>query len=524
MSGIISSRPMALAYITEVALRPTTICAVVCAYVVWKVVYALYFSPLRNVPGPFLSRISWLPMRLVEIFGTEPEMMRRHYEKYGSTFVMEPTRVAVCDPGDCTKILSTHAFRKDYYYDRVKFLEPNIFLSSDPDLNHHRRLLIGPALSQRNLLHMESLLHAAGVGQLLAKWDKAIAAAGPAGRVRVCYFDDFLLMAFDVMTLLSFGQMRRSLTTGDHKIVNWVRHCVQLMFLQMVAPVICHRPFTWIFGRLYGQVGQFFAFGMSAIDSRKQLLASGAEKPKDILQSFIDAEDVDAKTRMTPSEVRTETILQLMAGADTSALTLCWTLHLLLLHPQCLRRVTDEVRAAFAAGHTITYEEAKEKLPYLEACLYESLRLRPVTSNLPRRVQTGGAYFQDHFIPGGYSCVVSLSAANMNTGAWDQPHVYDPERFLDKPDNKRKLLTFSTGVRICPGRHLAWLEVTTGLANVLGAYDIELPEDARFTPGRLDSKGQPVIMPGYHGITSFPRYPDRDCNAIISKRPSTCDK
>ncbi|KAJ2716832.1 hypothetical protein H4R19_000395 [Coemansia spiralis] len=502
------------------ALRPTHICVAAGAYLAWKVIYALYFSPLRKVPGPFLARISWIPMRLTEIFGTEPEVMRWHYEKYGPVFVLEPTRIAVCDPGDCVRVLGTHAFRKDYYYDRVKFLEPNIFLTSDPELNHHRRQRIGPALNLRNLLQMESTIHAAGPGQLLAKWDQAIAAAGPDGQVRVCYFDDFLLMAFDVMTLLSFGQARRSLTTGDRKIVNWVRQCVQVMFLEMVMPVIRHRPLKWVFGRLYGDVDHFFAFAMDAIGARKQSLRDGGDKPNDILQSFIDAEDPEAKIHMTPSEVRTETILQLMAGADTSALTLCWTVHLLLLHPQCLQRAVDEVRGAFAAGHTVTYEEAKEKLPYLEACFYESLRVRPVTSNLPRRVQPGGAFFQGHFIPDSYSCTVCLAAANMNTGAWEQPHVFDPDRFLDNPENKRKLLTFSTGVRICPGRHLAWWEITTGLANVLNAYDIALPDDARFRPDRLDSKGQPAIMPGYHGVTSFPRYPTRDCIAIISKRPA----
>ncbi|KAJ1725361.1 hypothetical protein LPJ61_005652, partial [Coemansia biformis] len=188
---------MAIRDVLVEALRPVHVCASVGVYVTWKVVHALYLSPLRNVPGPFLSRISWLPMRLNEVFGTEPEMMVQHCEKYGSIFVMEPNKVAVCDPHDCMMILGTHAFRKDYFYERVDFMEPNIFLTTDPELNRHRRRQIGPALNLRSLLHMEPTILAAGAGQLVAKWGQAITDAGAEGKARICYFDDLLLMAFD---------------------------------------------------------------------------------------------------------------------------------------------------------------------------------------------------------------------------------------------------------------------------------------------------------------------------------------
>ncbi|KAJ2749023.1 hypothetical protein IWQ56_007318, partial [Coemansia nantahalensis] len=102
------------------------------------VIYALYISPVRNIPGPLLHRISWVPMRIMELLGAEQKVMRCLYEKYGNVFVLEPTRIALGDPGDCAKVLSTHAFRKDYYYDRVEVFEPNTLLTSDPGLNSHR--------------------------------------------------------------------------------------------------------------------------------------------------------------------------------------------------------------------------------------------------------------------------------------------------------------------------------------------------------------------------------------------------
>ncbi|KAJ2758296.1 hypothetical protein IWQ56_006037, partial [Coemansia nantahalensis] len=383
---------------------------------------------------------------------------------------------------------------------------------------------IGPALNLRNLLHMEDIILDAGARQILEKWDCALAAAGPDGQARVCYYDDFVLMAFDVVSSLSFGQAYRSLTTGERHIIDLTRQCIKVTFMEMGAPIMKYRPFKWLAGSLYAQADKLFEFTSKIIKTRKQLLASGAEKPKDILQSFIDAEDPESKVRMTPSEVQTEVIVSAIAGSDTTSLTLSWTLHLLLLHPQCLRRVTDEVRAAFAAGHTIRYEEAKEKLPYLEACLYESMRLRSVAGNIPRIVPPGGMTFQGHLIPGGYSCAVSIAAVSINKDVWERPHAFDPERFIANPDNKRAVLTFSSGVRICPGRFLAWWEMVTAMANIFNAYDLSLPDDALFTPDRLDANGQPVTMSEYHGITRFPKYPARDCVVVISKRPPAGDK
>ncbi|KAJ2751893.1 hypothetical protein IWQ56_006812, partial [Coemansia nantahalensis] len=382
-----------------------------------------------------------------------------------------------------------------------------------------RHQQIGPALSPTGLRPMESAILDAGPRQLLAKWDHAIAAAGADGQARICYYYDFVLMAFDVIGSLGFGQVHRSLTTGDRKVVTWVRQTFKLLFLQMVAPIVKRTPFRQLaVGALHTGVDEFSAYISRAIDERKRLLAAKGPKPTDILQTLLDARDPKTGAALTHAQATAETIAILAMGADTSALTLCWTLHLLLLHPEHLRRATDEVRAAFAAGHLITYAEATQRLPHLEACLYESMRVQPVACNLPRRTPRGGVVLQGHFIPEGYTSSASLVVANVNKDAWERPHEFDPARFVHNEANKQLLLTFSSGVRGCPGRHLAMLEMLTTLANILSAYDFALPEDSLFTPDRLDARGQPILMPHHLAATCAPRFPDRDCIAIVSKR------
>ncbi|KAJ2446112.1 hypothetical protein IWW46_001116 [Coemansia sp. RSA 2440] len=237
----------------------------------------------------------------------------------------------------------------------------------------------------------------------------------------------------------------------------------------------------------------------------------------DILQAFIDAEDPQSNTRMTADQIASETVINMFAGTDTTANALTWAVHLLLLHPQYMERAQQEVREHFAPSRVIGYDEARLNLPFLEACVYEALRLRAPANNLPRTVSRGGVVLRGHFIPDHCTVSVSIHACNTNAETWDQPLVYNPERFINCPERKRMVLTFSAGVRVCPGRYLALWEIMTTLANVLNNYVLEVPGDAVYTPQRTNGAG-PVVMPHSHAIMCSPKYPDRDCIVMVSKR------
>ncbi|KAI8318518.1 hypothetical protein GQ54DRAFT_242030, partial [Martensiomyces pterosporus] len=117
----------------------------------WRAVYALWFSPLGNVPGPFLYRISDLPMLAIALWGRASDNMLSNYEKYGNLFLMAGKVVAVCHPSDCRLVLATHAFRKDLLYAHIDFMEPNMIFTRDPELNKQCRCEMRPALSPAGL-------------------------------------------------------------------------------------------------------------------------------------------------------------------------------------------------------------------------------------------------------------------------------------------------------------------------------------------------------------------------------------
>ncbi|KAJ2748912.1 hypothetical protein IWQ56_007342, partial [Coemansia nantahalensis] len=93
---------------------------------------------------------------------------------------------------------------------------------------------------------------------------------------------------------------------------------------------------------------------------------------------------------------------------------------------------------------------------------------------------------------------------------WERPLEFDPERFMgaDGAARAKDVLAFSSGVRICLGRNLAWIELYTTLANVLRRFTFELPADAPYGPHRR-------AIPGASFVTFGPDDPRANCRVCI---------
>ncbi len=108
---------------------------------------------------------------------------------------------------------------------------------------------------------------------------------------------------------------------------------------------------------------------------------------------------------MSREEIGAASEILLIAGSETTATLLCGATFCLLKNPDSLQKLTEEVRNAFSSAADMTLRSLT-KLPYLQACLDEALRLYPpVPGTLPRRVMPQGDVVNGQFIPGGVSFV-----------------------------------------------------------------------------------------------------------------------
>ncbi|ORX67060.1 cytochrome P450 [Linderina pennispora] len=482
--------------------------------------YRAFFSPLACISGPFLNRISNLPLQY--------HMLRGHYHwystqlhaRYGDMVRMGIDHVSLSNTADTRRVLATHAFRKGRMYNQIESngYGVNTFSTVDPEVNKLRRRLIGDAFAMHTMRQVEGLIVESGASALIKLWDSEIASQG--GIARINYFYTFHRMGYDVIGELAFGRTFNTLPTGDMELIDWIHDSIKLSILIGQAPIIT--KFLWVFRRLVDSTKKIQRLVHDTIETRKKLIREAGKPPRvDVLQKFIDAKDMETSNVLLPVQLESEVRLTLLAGSDTTSNTLSFTIMNLMHYPEHYRRVTDEVRSAFPdTSKMISFADAKAKLPYLTAVIYESMRLNPSLANmLQRSVPAEGAIFQNCFLPGDTQICISISACHRNPQLWNNPDVFDPERFLgpDSAERIKDILTFSSGVRACIAKNMVMLELYTALANTLRRYNFSLPADSMYGPHRLDRNEIPVEIPSSSFIVTGPTSPKAHCWVNISR-------
>ncbi|OMJ26624.1 Cytochrome P450 2J2 [Smittium culicis] len=213
-----------------------------------------------------------------------------------------------------------------------------------------------------------------------------------------------------------------------------------------------------------------------------------------------------------------------IAGVDTTSITMTWLLTFYLLYPEVYNKVRDEIRSNFPDKNTkITIQSSREKLPYFIATVYETLRLKgSVGSALMRDIPVDRTEICGYEIPKNVLIGMSIPGSNNDPEIWDTPDIFNPDRFLGPEGEhlKKEITAFSTGVRICPGKNLAWMEISEIIANMLKNFDLELPNNSMYGPNVLDSSrhNEPLLPKDVTFATRPPAYPDRDCNVIVKER------
>ncbi len=196
--------------------------------------------------------------------------------------------------------------------------------------------------------------------------------------------------------------------------------------------------------------------------------------------------------QLSDDELRDQLVTLFLAAHETSGSSLCWTHYLLSLHPKVRDAMQSEV-ADVLGGELPTSAELMT-LPYLEQVINESLRLYSPIHSLSRvaaEENTIGGYT----IPKGATVIVSLYATHRLPQYWENPDVFDPERFSEENVAKRPnsaFIPFATGHRSCIGGMLASLQSKMVVSQIAQRYDLNL------LPGHpVDLKPSTTARPRY---------------------------
>ncbi|CAI0382871.1 unnamed protein product [Linum tenue] len=168
-----------------------------------------------------------------------------------------------------------------------------------------------------------------------------------------------------------------------------------------------------------------------------------------------------------------------IGGTDTGAATVVWAMTYLMKYPIAMRKVQEELRQK-VKDKGFVKEEDIQQLPYFKAVIKEAMRLQPAVPLLVPRESIQKCSLGGYEIPAKTIIHVNAWAIARDPESWgENPDEFKPERFVGKSVDVKgsnfELIPFGAGRRICPGIHIGLATVEIALANLLYAFDWEMP-------------------------------------------------
>lgn len=277
------------------------------------------------------------------------------------------------------------------------------------------------------------------------------------------------------LTLRVVGRSVFGLDLGDRatELGPHVRRVLQWVTNRSLRPV---RAPMWLPTPARARMRRSIAAIYSVIDESIDAAAAGTSSDAELVQLLLDATDPVTGRPLSREAIRSELLVFVLAGHDTTATTLCHTLWALGRHPEIQARVAAEVGAL---GDRELVVADVENLPYTVQVLHEALRICPPAPAVGRMAMRDVVV--DGFkVDAGTNVVVGAWAIHHDPDLWDDPERFDPDRFSPERSAGRsrwEFLPFGAGPRSCIGDHFAMLEATLGLATIVRAVEIESLED-----------------------------------------------
>lgn len=380
----------------------------------------------------------------------------------------------VMDPGANERILKDRL--EDYPKSDVtkNILRPaigeSLFVAEGAHWRWQRRAA-APVFSHRN---MQAL------GPMMTRAAEVSAERIAVGRgTPMDMYQEMVRATFEVISDVTFSGDKGFDRGAMHRAIDgYIDQVAKVSLMDIVGvPTWVPRPARLISS---GSLRQMKSVADSVIDARR---GQGAPEAPDLLDLLLDGGDPETGRHMTTAELRDNLLTFIVAGHETTALTLSWALYLCAFDQEVQDRARAEAQAVLR-GRAATAEDCA-KLPYIRQIIDETLRLYPPAAMLSRTAQRADELCGRE-VRKGDTVILPIYALHRNHALWDDPDVFDPDRFADPVQIKRyAYLPFGHGPRICIGMSFALQEAVIILSTLLSRF--------RFTqmPGR---EPKPVMI------------------------------
>jgi cytochrome P450 len=375
---------------------------------------------------------------------------------------------------------------KAFTYRPLRALVGNGLLTTEGEMWRRHRRLIQPAFSRREVTGFGPQMTAAA-RRLAGRW------AGLAEGSLVDVAREMSGLALEIVGLALFGadltgdagQLSRAMSIGQRAVVlttflpiGWGPASTRMV--KTAAHRLARTP-----EGVEGPAGRLIA--------ARRAGGKPARAPGDLLDVLLRARDEDGMP-LTEGEICDEVATFMLAGHETSANTLVWSLALLSAYPAARERLEEELEAALGDRDPDAADVAQ--LPWARAVVSEALRLYPPAWTIERDALAADDVAGTP-VPAGSLVAISPYLVHRHPGFWPDPAGFDPRRFLPGGDgdaairHRYAFIPFGGGRRACVGASFAELETVLVLATIARRFRLELT--ARGMPALV---AQVTLRPG----------------------------
>ncbi|KAJ9647238.1 hypothetical protein H2201_003336 [Coniosporium apollinis] len=453
--------------------------------------YHLTTSPLKDIPGPFLARFTkWWYFYRVFRGHFERDNISLH-RRLGPIVRIAPDHYSINDPSAIKTIYGIGSnFPKSDWYEGWKHPSPDRWtLFPERNMKRHAetRKRFQSMYSMTSLVSYEPY-----VDDCADLFETRLREFAQAEReLDIAHW--FQCYAFDVIGHITFGERFGFLDRGED--INGALAALQNTMVYSTLIGIFAKWHPILFGPMSrfkwsGAAGRAFImkFVQGIISRRKAKepeegeISRDVSGPQDFLGKMMQAH------RENPEKVTDYHIFMMgqsniIAGSDTTSISLSSILYYLVHNPETMRKLRDEIAQFDAEGRCdikTTFKQSQE-MPYLQAVIKEALRMHSATG-LPlwRVVPDGGSEISGRFFPAGTVVGVNTWVAHYNDDVFADAMKFQPERWLDAQRDPKNLkdmeayyMPFGLGSRTCLGKHISILEMSKLIPRVVRLFEFQ---------------------------------------------------
>ena len=362
----------------------------------------------------------------------------------------------VMDPGAIRRMLLENIDNYPKSLVTKNLLKPAIgdsmFIAEGAHWRWQRRAA-APAFSHRNVTALAPVMSAAA--------EHSLARLETAGGRAVNMYDEMVRATFEVIGNVTFSGGSKFSPEEVHKAIDaYIEAAARISLFDVLGlPDWVPRP-----GRVFSghSVNTMKTLADEAVEARR---ASGPRGIPDLLDLLLEGEDPETKRKMNTAELRDNLLTFIVAGHETTALTLSWALYLCAFDQEVQDRARAEAQAALE-GRVATANDL-ESLPFIRMIVDEALRLYPPAGMISRTAQARDELCGREILRGD-TVMIPIYALHRNRVLWQEADAFRPERFSNRKEIERyAYLPFGDGPRICIGASFAVQEAVIILATLL---------------------------------------------------------